>query len=150
MSNAVQWLNHGARSLLGLIFFVFGLNFFFGFLPPPPEASGPAAEFLGGLQASGYVFPLIKAIEVVTGLMLLTNRFVPLALVLLAPIIINIVGFHTVLAPSYGLPLTILALELYLAFTHRNAFASLFRAREETPRTTSDVTSPPRAAVSGA
>ena len=75
-----------ARTLLGLVFVVFGLNFFFHFLPMPPMEGAPAA-FMGALFATGYMFPLIKGTEVVAGAMLLGNRFVPLALTLLAPII---------------------------------------------------------------
>jgi putative oxidoreductase len=148
MSNTVQWLQHGARVLLGLIFFVFGLNFFFNFLPPFPAPPEAGLQFLGGLQASGYVFPLIKAIEVVCAVLLLSNRFVPLALVLLAPITVNIVGFHVLLAPAYGMPLLIVALTLFLAFTHRAAYASLFRARSEAVSVTRDQAAPSRAATS--
>lgn len=120
-----------ARVLLGLCFFVFGLNFFFNFIPkpaePPPAA---AADFAGALFKSGYLFPLVKTIEVVCGAALLANRFVPLALTLLAPIIVNIVAFHLLLEKS-GAPmvLAILALELYLAWAHRAAWRPLFTAK---------------------
>lgn len=129
MSNAIQWLQHGARVILGLVFVVFGLNYFLPFLPSPPAPEGAAAVFLGGLLASGYLMPLVKTIEVVAGVLLLSNRFVPLALVLLAPILVNIAAFHFVLAPAYGLPVTLLVLELFLAFVHRQAFAPLLRSR---------------------
>ena len=84
--------------------------------PAPPQA----AAFAGALFASGYLFPLLKATEVVAGLLLLGGLFVPLALAVLAPIIINIVGFHLFLAPSgLPLPLAVLAAELYLAWSYR-------------------------------
>src|SRR5580765_7804474 len=89
----------GARLFLGLVFTIFGLNFFVHFMPTPP-ASPRGAAFAGALFASGYLFPLLNATEVVAGLLLLSNRFVPLALAVLAPIVINIVGFHLFLAPS--------------------------------------------------
>jgi hypothetical protein len=73
--------------------------------------------------------PLVKGVEVVAAVLLLSNRFVPLALVLLAPIIVNIAGFHFVLAPAYGMPILLLALELFLAYAHRDAFAPLFKSR---------------------
>lgn len=116
----------GSRLLLGLIFAVFGLNFFLHFLPQP-GAPPAAVAFAGALFASGYVFPLIKTIEVVAGVLLLTRTAVPFALVVLAPIIVNIVAFHTLLAPA-GLPLAlvVLATELHLAWYHRRAFAPLF------------------------
>lgn len=120
-----------ARILLGLIFTVFGLNFFLHFLPTPPH-EGPAAAFAGALFASGYVFPIVKVVEVLAGLLLLGNRFVPLALALLAPIVVNIVAFHAVLAPAgMALPVVVLALELYLAWAYRGAFIPMLRAEVE-------------------
>lgn len=116
---------HAARILLGLLFFVFGLNGFVGFLPQPPVPP-EAGAFLGGLAATGYMFPLIKGTEVVAGLMLLSNRFVPLALVLLAPVIVNIVAFHAALAPAgLAVALVALALELALAWSYRASFRSV-------------------------
>ena len=129
-----KWGPVAARVTLGLIFFVFGLNYFLKFLPAPPAPPEQALAFLGGLMAGGYVFPLIKTIEVLAGLALLANRYVPLALTVLAPIIVNIAAFHFLLAPSYGMPVAILALELYLAWTHRAAFLPMLRARlDEAP-----------------
>jgi putative oxidoreductase len=129
MSLVAKWGPRVAQSLLGLVFFVFGLNFFLNFMPPQPPPPPAAATFTGGLMASGFVFPLIKAIEVAAGLALLTNRFVPLALTLLAPIIIVISGFHILLAPSYAVPVILLVLELYLVWSYRAAFAPMLRAR---------------------
>jgi len=125
----MNWKHHlatASRLLLGLIFAVFGLNFFLHFLPQP-SAPPAATAFAGALFASGYVFPLIKSIEVVAGVLLLTRTAVPFALVVLAPIVVNIVAFHTLLAPA-GLPLAlvVLATELHLAWYHRRAFAPLF------------------------
>ena len=122
-----------ARLLLGAIFAVFGLNGFLHFIPQPPPA-GLAAVFVGGLGASGYFFPLLKGTEVLVGLALLSNRFVPLALTVLAPIVVNIVAFHAFLAPAgVALPLVILALGLFLAYTERAVFAPLLRARGSEP-----------------
>jgi putative oxidoreductase len=118
-----------ARYLLGVIFTVFGLNFFLHFLPTPPLA-GPAGSFVAALVASGYVMTLVKIVEVGAGVLLLANRFVPLALTLLAPIVVNIVAFHAFLAPSgIALALVVLLLEVYLAWSRRDAFAPLLRAR---------------------
>jgi uncharacterized membrane protein YphA (DoxX/SURF4 family) len=122
------WGPRVGRILLGLAFTVFGLNYFFDFLPAQPPPDPKALPFLGGLVASEYVFPLIKAIEVAAGLALLANLFVPLALVLLAPIIVNIVAFHALLSPGLPVPLAILALELYLAWSYRDAFKPMLRA----------------------
>jgi hypothetical protein len=120
-----------ARSLLGAGFFVFGLNGFLHFLPTPPLPAA-AGSFLGALVATGYMFPLIKGTEVLAGALLLGNRFAPLALALLAPVLVNIVAFHAVLAPAgLALPLVLLAAELYLAYVYRTAFAPMLRARVE-------------------
>jgi hypothetical protein len=119
-----------ARTLLGLAFTVFGLNFFLHFLPqppPPPEAG----EFLGAL-VGGKILSIIKPIEIACGLALLGNRFVPLALTLLAPIEIGILAFHGVFEPS-GLPVIVvlMGLTIYLASAYRAAFAPMLRARVE-------------------
>ena len=118
-----------SRILLGLVFFVFGLNGFLQFLPQPP-APARAMAFMGALAATGYMFPLIKSIEVIGGALLLSNRFVPLALAIVAPNVVNILMFHTFLAPG-GLPvaLFVLALELFTAWSYRNAYASMLHAR---------------------
>lgn len=131
MSQLTLWGPRVARVLLGLPFVLFGLNYFIPFLPAPPPPPEAAMPFLGGLLASGYIMPIVKSIEIVSGLALISNRFVPLALTLLAPIIVNIVAFHFILAPSYGLPTMILALELYLAYSYRAAFLPMLRARVE-------------------
>jgi hypothetical protein len=118
-----------ARLLLGATFTVFGLNGFFHFLPAPAP-TGAAAAYVGGLVASGYMFPLIKGTEVAVGLLLLSNRFVPLALTILAPIVVNIVAFHAFLAPAgLGLPILVTALGVYLATTERAIFAPFFHAK---------------------
>src|SRR5687767_5973021 len=101
MSNVVsKWLPTVARVLFGLIFVVFGANAFLQFMPPPPPMPPAAATFVGGLFSAGYFLILLKVTEIVAGLLLLSNRFVPLALVLLAPIVVNIAGFHLLLAPA--------------------------------------------------
>jgi uncharacterized membrane protein YphA (DoxX/SURF4 family) len=131
MANISSKLPSIARVVLGLAFFVFGLNGFLHFLPQPPM-SGPPADFGGALFATGYMFPLIKGTEVVASLLLLSNRYVPLALAILAPVLVNILAFHAFLAPAgLVLPLVLLGLELYLARSYRDAFAPMLRARTE-------------------
>jgi uncharacterized membrane protein YphA (DoxX/SURF4 family) len=120
-----------ARVVLGLVFVVFGLNGFLHFLPQPPM-SGPPLQFIGALVGTGYMFPLIKGTEVVAGALLLSGRFVPLALTLLAPVLVNIVSFHAFLAPSgIVLPLVVLALEIFLAWSYRGAYRPMLRAKVE-------------------
>lgn len=130
MKNVTTIAPHAARILLGLAFFVFGLNGFLNFLPPP-EVSGDAAVYMGGLAATGYFFPLLKATEVLVGLALLSNRFVPLGLVVLAPITVHIIAFHAVLSPGLGLPLVLTALQLAVAWAHRESFRSVLAAKPE-------------------
>jgi hypothetical protein len=133
MTQTQNRLKSAARLLLGGVFTLFGLNGFLGFLPmPPPE--GLAAAFMGGLGASGYFFPLLKGTELLAGLLLLGNRFVPLALTVLAPIVVNIVAFHLFLAPAgLAVPLIITAAGIYLAYTERDVFAPVLRARSSEP-----------------
>ena len=134
MNTIAKHLPTAARIFLGLVFTVFGLNFFLHFIPQPP-APPQADAFVGALVAGGYLMPLLATTEVLAGLLLLRNRFVPLALAVLAPIVVNIVGFHLALAPA-GLPvaLAVLAAQLYLAWAHREAFAPMLRARTEPAR----------------
>src|SRR6201987_6272247 len=116
-----------ARYLSGVIFLVFGLNGFLHFIPLPPP-SGVAGQFMGALFDSHYL-TLIFALQVIGGVLLLANRYVPLALAILAPVIVNILSFHALMAPS-GLPLALFVAVLWtLVFVHvRTAFAALFRA----------------------
>jgi uncharacterized membrane protein YphA (DoxX/SURF4 family) len=134
MKTLLSYAPTGARVLLGLMFVVFGLNGFFQFIPLPPH-EGAAAEFMGGLAAAGYFFPLLKITEIAVGVALLANRFVPLALVVLAPITVNIVAFHS-LAPE-GLPvaLIIVGLQLGVAWHHRATFGPLLKATADTSET---------------
>lgn len=129
MTDAIRSkLPTAARLLLGLVFLVFGLNGFLQFLPQPPLPAAGGA-FMGALAATGYMFPLIKGTEVVAGLLLLGGRFVPLALVLLAPVIVNIALFHVVLAPvNMIMVVVLLALEVYLAWAYRDAFTGVLQA----------------------
>ena len=120
-----------ARFLMGLLFFVTGLNGFLHFLPEPAQAMPEgAAAFAGAMLKTGYFFPLVMATQLVTGVLLLANRWVPLALALIAPVVVNIVAFHLFLAPSgLGMALLVLVLEVYLAWAYRQAFRPMLRAR---------------------
>lgn len=128
MSTLRQKLPVVVRILLGLTFFVFGLNGFLNFLPQPPMPAA-AGAFIGGLVSTGYLFPLLKGTEVIVGLLLLSNRFVPLALTLIAPVIVNIVAFHVFLVPGPAMVVFLLASEIYLAWAYRDAFRGVLAAR---------------------
>ncbi|WP_306601435.1 DoxX family membrane protein [Geothrix sp. 21YS21S-2] len=117
-----------ARLVLGLLFTVTGLNGFLDFLPRPtaPMPEG-AAAFAGAMMKTGYLLQLVAGTQVVAGVLLLLGRFVPLALTLLAPVIVNIICFHVFLLPSgIGPGMVALVLELYMAWTRRAAFRTLF------------------------
>ena len=114
-----------ARVLLGLLFLVFGLNGFFQFLHMPPP-TGLAAQYFGVLFVSHYLV-LVFLLQVVGGALLLANRYVPLALILLGPVLVNILMFHSLMAPE-GLPLALVATVLWLIVfvSVRKAFAGVF------------------------
>src|SRR6266700_2457420 len=116
-----------ARSLLGLIFVVFGSNMFFHFIPMPPPPEGPAREFMTALFLSHYLY-IVGALQVVGGLILLSGRWVPLGLTLLGPVIVNILCFHALMAPA-GLPMAIVVslLALFLLWRYREYFAGLVK-----------------------
>lgn len=103
------------------------------FIPPPPEPLAAGAQaFSEALVASGYMMPLIGATLLTVGVLLLVNRFVPLALVLFAPFIVNSVAFHVFLEPGGRAPAGVfLALELYLAWTYRASYRALLTAKAE-------------------
>lgn len=116
-----------ARLVFGLLWVVFGLNFFFNFLPqPPPPEEG--MKFFMGLMANPYMFPVIKTIEIAVGVMLLANIAVPFALVLIAPISVNIILYHAVLDPAGMAPaLLMVILNLFLGFVYFNSYKPLFK-----------------------
>jgi putative oxidoreductase len=119
-----------ARILLGLIYFVFGLNFFLHFIPTPPPTGGVADAFTGGLFQSGYFFPMLKGLEIILGALLLIGYFVPLALVVLMPISINILLFHAFLAPENTvMGIVIILLQVYLAWVYRDYYKPLFNRK---------------------
>jgi uncharacterized membrane protein YphA (DoxX/SURF4 family) len=119
------------RILLGVLFFVSGLNGLFHVLPEPnPQLPVGAAAFAGALMATGYMFPLIMGTQLVVGTLLLANRFVPLALTLLAPFMVNSIAFHLFLEPS-GRPMAfiVLALQLFLVWKYRRSYTALLTSR---------------------
>ncbi|QDU65033.1 DoxX family membrane protein [Engelhardtia mirabilis] len=116
-----------ARVLVGLVFVVFGANYFLGFLPLP-EGTEASRAFGAALARTDYMWPLIKVTEIAAGLMVLTGIWVPLGLVLLAPIVVNIAFYNVLLDPA-GMPMGIalVVLMLLLAMAYRESFRGLFR-----------------------
>jgi len=118
-----------ARLLLGSAFVLFAANYFVPFLPQPAPPPPDAMSFVGAFVASGFL-TFVKVIELATGLLLISNRFVPLALALLAPILVGITAFHILLEPAgLPVPVALVALELVLAWSYRAAFAPMLHVR---------------------
>jgi putative oxidoreductase len=114
------------RILLGLLFLVFGLNGFLMFIPTGPMPSGLAGQFVTVLVQSHYVL-VISALQVVGGALLLVNRYVPLGLTILGPIIVNIFLYHLLLFHmGVGIAVVVAILWGIIAFYHRQAFSGLF------------------------
>ncbi len=120
------------RTLMGLLFLFGSVAYFFNLVTPPPM-EGATLKFNEGLAASGYFLPLLKITELVCAIMLLTGRFVPLALVILSPIIVNIFMVHLFLDRS-GLPVAIFLVgaNIFLAYCYRDAFKGLLTANYTT------------------
>jgi len=118
-----------ARILLGLVFFVFGLNGFIHFIPEPP-LTGVVAAFMGGLVQSGYFIPLLKGTEVIVGFLFLSGFLVPLALVVLTPVLLNIVLFHLFLAPAgIAVPIVLLILHVVLTISNWSIYKVFFSTK---------------------
>jgi putative oxidoreductase len=118
-----------ARLLLGLIFVVFGLNGFLNFLSMGPMPSGLAGQFISALLLSHYIW-VVAALQVAGGALLLVNRFVPLALVLLGPVIVNIILYHVFLDSSGAAPAAVVTVLWFIVFyAHRQYFSGIFVQR---------------------
>jgi uncharacterized membrane protein YphA (DoxX/SURF4 family) len=119
-----------ARILLGLMFFVFGLNGLHSFMPMPPM-SGDAGTFAGILVMHRYMM-FVSLLQTIAGLLLLIGRYVPLALVILGPILVNILLFHFLIeGGGAGAGLLGTLLELFLIWAYRLSFRGLFDAVPE-------------------
>ena len=119
-----------ARYLLGALFTFAGLNGFFHFVGGQPPA-GPAGNFVAAINATGYQY-VIFACQLIPGVLFLINRYVPLALCILGPVIVNIIGFHAFMAPA-GLPMAVVVAILWILVAIRNKqhLAGIFAARTD-------------------
>ncbi len=117
------------RVLLGALF-IFGSVAYFFKLIPQPELSGEMKAFQDGLDAAGYLMPLVKALELICGIAFISGRFVPLAVVVVFPISVNILLVHVFLAPE-GLPvaLFVIAANVLLAYQHKTHYKALVSSR---------------------
>ena len=120
-----------ARYLLGILFLVFGSNAFLHFIPTGPMPPGLMGQFAGALAASGYVY-VIGFFQVVPALLLLVNRFVPLAVTLLGPMIFNILVVHVLMAPASIAPGALAAILWFILFWHVfPALSGIFQVKVE-------------------
>lgn len=121
-----------AGILLGLVFVVFGLNYFLRFIPiPPPPEGSPAAQFMGAIYASGFL-AFVKVLEITGGILTAIPRTRPLGLLILVPIIVNIVAFHVFLARGgvFDPPVLVSAIAaLFLIWVHRRGVIALVTDR---------------------
>lgn len=115
-----------ARIILGLMLVVFGLNFFFGFIQTPPLNEKETA-LISAMFQSGYFLKIVKTIEISTGLLLLANQYVPLALILVAPVIFNIFFFHFFLngIAAAGAGIVMIILGSVIAYSRKESFAGV-------------------------
>lgn len=119
-------IHTAARIIFGLGFVVFGINGFLNFMPNPPMTP-EAGALLGALAATGYFFPMIKVIELLTGLLIASNLFAPLAAVLITPVLVGITTIHLFLNPA-GLPMMIVLHVLHgvIAYGYKDVYSGLF------------------------
>lgn len=114
------------RIALGILLVVFGSNKFLHFLPMEPP-TGAAGEFMNSLGSTGYIFPVVGMLEVLIGLMLLSKKWVPFAIILLAPISINILLFHLFLAiPGVAIAMLVVLFNAILIYKHWRLYRPLF------------------------
>jgi putative oxidoreductase len=119
------------RVVLGLIYVIFGLNFYLKFIPIEMPTEGPIASFMGGLSAAPYMWHVIKVTEIVGGLLLIAGSYVPLALTILFPITLNIFLFHTTMTPiSDGvMAIVMMVIHLVLFFNFKSSFSGILDSR---------------------
>ena len=119
-----------SRILLGFIYLVFGLDYFLHFIPYQPLHTGKTGAFIAGLKGIGYFYPMIKTIQIVGGLSLLFNRYAPFFAVVLFPISLNVLLFHTILVPSgWLMGVTLIVPNLLLGYGYRKYYSGMFTAK---------------------
>lgn len=116
-----------SRILLGFIYLVFGLDYFFRFIPYEPNHTGIVAAFKKALMDIGYFYPMLKSIQIAGGISLLINEYAPFFAVVLFPISVNVLLYHTILVPSGWLMGVVLIVpNLFLGYAYRKYYSSMF------------------------
>jgi putative oxidoreductase len=120
-----------ARSLLGFIYLVFGLDYFFHFIPYQPVHTGKPGALVAGLKGTGYIYPMMKTIQILGGLSLLFDRYAPFSAVVLFPISLNVLLFHTILVPSgWLMGVTLMVPNVFLGYAYKKYYQCLFTAKQ--------------------
>jgi putative oxidoreductase len=115
------------RVLLGLLYLVFGLDYFLHFIPYQPMHTGEAAALKAGLMGTGYIYPMMKTIQIVAGISLMIDRYAPFSAVVLFPISLNVLLFHTILVPSgWLMGVFLMVPNLFLGYAYRKYYAGMF------------------------
>ncbi len=121
-----------SRVLLGAIYLLFGLDYFFHFIPYQPAHTGNVAAFKAGLMGVGYFYPMIKSIQIVGGISLLLNQYAPFFAVVVFPISVNVFLFHTILVPSgWFMGVLLIVPNLFLGYAYRKYYSGMFVRKAE-------------------
>src|ERR1700710_523598 len=116
-----------ARCLLGFLFLVFGLDYFFHFIPYQPLHTGKPGALVAGLKGTGYIYPMMKTIQILGGFSLLFDWYAPFSAVVLFPISLNVLLFHTILVPSgWLIGVLLIVPNLFLGYAYRKYYNGMF------------------------
>ena len=119
-----------SRVLLGFIYLVFGLDYFFHFIPYEPHHTGRVAAFKEGLIGVGYFYPMIKTIQIVGGTSLLINQYAPFFAVVLFPLSVNVFLYHTILVPSgWWMGVLLIVTNSFLGWSYWKYYKGMFVRR---------------------
>ena len=119
-----------SRLLLGFLYLVFGLDYFLQFIPYQPQHTGAAGAFIAGLKGTGYFYPMQKIIQITAGLSLLLNLYPAFFAVVVFPISLNVLLFHTILVPSgWLMGVTLMVPNLLLGYGYRKYYSGMFTMR---------------------
>lgn len=116
-----------SRIILGFIYLVFGLDYFFHFIPYEPNHTGIVLAFKNALMDVGYFYPMLKSIQIVGGISLLINEYPAFFAVVLFPISVNVFLYHTLLVPSaWWMGVLLLVPNLFLGYAYRKYYSGMF------------------------
>jgi putative oxidoreductase len=119
-----------ARCLLGFLYLVFGLDYFLHFIPYQPLHTGKPGALVAGLKGTGYIYPMMKVIQILGGLSLLLDRYAPFSAVVLFPISLNVLLFHTILVPSgWLMGVFLMVPNIFLGWAYRKYYRGMFTAK---------------------